>query len=116
MRLCTIADLLFGLNLLDSGILSSAAVTSMLKDLEPNQSSCYSISIFIFTIASVVIQLPCTIAERFAGPRIWFATITFIFGLLTLCTAFIHSWRQMMALRVLLDVAKSGIYPLLTSH
>lgn len=114
VRLCTIAGLLCSLNLLDSGILSSAAVTRMLGDLELNQGSRYSISIFIFTIASVVFQLPCTIAVRFVGPRVRFATITFVFGLLTLCTAFIHSWRQMIALRVLLGISMSSIYPGLT--
>lgn len=114
LRLCTIAGLLCSLNLLDSGILSSAAVTTMLTDLGLDQGSRYSVSIFIFTIASVVFQLPCTIAVRFFGPRGWFASITFTFGLLTLCTAFIHTWRQMIALRVLLGIAMSGIYPGLT--
>lgn len=114
VRLCTIAGLLCSLNLLDSGILSSAAVTSMLKDLELDQGSRYSVSIFIFTIASVVFQLPCTVAVRFIGPRIWFSLITFAFGLLTLCTAWVHTWRQMIALRVLLGIAMSGIYPGLT--
>ena len=114
LRLCSIAGLLCSLNLLDSGILSSAAVTTMLSDLQLDQGNRYSVSIFIFTIASVVFQLPCTIAVRFVGPRLWFATITFIFGLLTLCTAFIHTWGQMIALRVLLGIAMSGIYPGLT--
>lgn len=114
LRLCSIAGLLCSLNLLDSGILSSAAVTSMLSDLQLDQGSRYSVSIFIFTIASVVFQLPCTVAVRFVGPRVWFASITFVFGLLTLCTAFIHTWRQMIALRVLLGIAMSGIYPGLT--
>lgn len=114
MRLCSIAGLLCSLNLLDSGILSSAAVTSMLDDLHLDQGSRYSVSIFIFTIASVVFQLPCTVAVRLAGPRVWFAAITFSFGLLTLCTAFIRTWRQMIVLRVLLGIAMSGIYPGLT--
>ncbi|KAJ5554432.1 Major facilitator superfamily domain general substrate transporter [Penicillium frequentans] len=114
VRLCSIAGLLCSLNLLDSGILSSAAVTTMLSDLQLDQGSRYSVSIFIFTIASVVFQLPCTIAVRFVGPRVWFATITFIFGLLTMCTAFIQTWREMIALRILLGIAMSGIYPGLT--
>ncbi|KAJ5092168.1 hypothetical protein NUU61_007038 [Penicillium alfredii] len=113
VRLCSIAGLLCSLNLLDSRILSSAAVTTMLQDLDLTESR-YSVSIFIFTIASVVFQLPCTVAVRFAGPRVWFAAMTFSFGLLTLCTAFIHTWRQMIALRVLLGIAMSGIYPGLT--
>jgi MFS family permease len=86
----------------------------MLSDLDLNQGNRYSVSIFIFTIANVAFQLPCTLAVRFVGPRVWFATITFLFGLLTMCTAFIHSWRQMIALRVLLGISMSGIYPGLT--
>jgi MFS family permease len=114
LRLCSIAGLLCSLNLLDSGILSSASVTTMLEDLDLNQGNRYSVSIFIFTIANVAFQLPCTLAVRFVGPRLWFASITFLFGLLTMCTAFIHNWRQMIVLRVLLGISMSGIYPGLT--
>lgn len=74
----------------------------------------YSVSIFIFTIASIAFQLPSTIAVRRFGPRIWFATITFSFGLITMCTAFVTTWRQMIILRVLLGIAMSGVYPGLT--
>ncbi|KKK16224.1 hypothetical protein ARAM_001794 [Aspergillus rambellii] len=113
LRLCTIAGVLCSLNLLDSGILSSASVTTMLSDLDL-QGTRYSLSIFIFTVTSVVFQLPCTVAVRLVGPRIWFATITFCFGVITLCTAFVQTWRQMIVMRVLLGMAMSGIYPGLT--
>ncbi|KAK5174146.1 uncharacterized protein LTR77_001226 [Saxophila tyrrhenica] len=110
LRLCTIAGILCSLNLLDSGVISSASVTSMISDLglEGNR---YSVSIFIFTIASIAFQLPSTIAVRAFGPRIWFPFITVCFGIITMCTAFIHTWKEMMALRVLLGMAMSGIYP-----
>ncbi|KAJ5952398.1 Major facilitator superfamily domain general substrate transporter [Penicillium vulpinum] len=114
LRLCSIGGLLCSLNLLDSGVLSSASVTTMLDDLDLNQGNRYSVSIFIFTIASVVFQLPCTVAVRLVGPRIWFSSITFAFGLLTLCTAFVQNWQQMIILRVLLGISMSGIYPGLT--
>lgn len=114
LRLCTIAGILCSLNLLDSGVISSASVTSMLSDLELDVGNRYSVSIFIFTIASIAFQLPSTIAVRTFGPRIWFAFITFCFGIITLCTAFVQSWRQMIALRILLGIAMSGIYPGLT--
>lgn len=113
LRLCTIAGILCSLNLLDSGIISSASVTSMLSDLGLSGTR-YSVSIFIFTISSIAFQLPATIAVRRFGPRIWFTTITFLFGLITMSTAFIHSWRAMIVLRVLLGAACSGIYPGLT--
>ena len=111
LRLCTIAGLLCSLNLLDSGIISSASVTSMLKDLGLDQGNRYSVSILIFTVASVCFQLPATLAVRIIGPRIFFAVITFAFGLITICTAFIHTWKEMIVMRVLLGVFMSGIYP-----
>ncbi|KAJ4372085.1 hypothetical protein N0V83_003858 [Neocucurbitaria cava] len=114
LRLCTIAGILCSLNLLDSGVISSASVTSMLSDLELDVSNRYSVSIFIFTIASIAFQLPSTIAVRTFGPRIWFSFITFCFGIITLCTAFVQTWRQMIALRILLGIAMSGVYPGLT--
>ena len=111
LRLCTIAGVLASLNLLDSGIISSASVTSMLSDLELDIDNRYSVAIFIFTIASVSFQLPSTIAVRLVGPRIYFAVASFLFGLLTLCTAFVKTWGQMIAMRVLLGITMSGIYP-----
>ncbi|KAL3475366.1 major facilitator superfamily domain-containing protein [Aspergillus californicus] len=110
LRLCTIAGILCSLNLLDSGILASASVTTMLDDLDL-QGTRYSVSIFIFTVSSIVFQLPCTVAVRYIGPRVWFAAITFCFGLITLCTAFVQTWRQMIGVRILLGIAMSGIYP-----
>lgn len=83
LRLCTIAAILCSLDLLDSGVISSASVTSMIEDLDLRGNR-YSIAIFIFTIASVTFQLPSTIAVRLFGPRIWFAGITVAFGVITL--------------------------------
>ncbi|KAI1941776.1 hypothetical protein LOZ66_001257 [Ophidiomyces ophidiicola] len=113
LRLCSIAGLLCSLNLIDSGIISSAAVTSMIEDLSL-QGNRFSIAIFIFTVASIIFQLPSTLSIRFVGPRIWFSVTTVCFGLITLCSAFVHSWKQMIVLRVLLGISMSGIYPGLT--
>ncbi|KAL8964106.1 MAG: hypothetical protein Q9183_004697 [Haloplaca sp. 2 TL-2023] len=83
----------------------------MLSDLGLDQGNRYSVAILIFTVTSVCFQLPATIAVRLIGPRIFFAFITFCFGLVTLCTAFIHTWKEMILMRVLLGVFMSGIYP-----
>ncbi|KAI0907059.1 retrograde regulation protein 2 [Ustulina deusta] len=113
LRLCTIAGLLCSLNLLDSGVISSAAVTSLPTDLGLTGNR-FSIAIFIFTISSIAFQLPSTLAVRTFGPRLWFSFITFSFGVITLSTAFVRTWQQMIALRVLLGASTSGIYPGLT--
>jgi MFS family permease len=114
LRLITIAGLLCSLDLLDSGVISSASVTSMLSDLQLSQGNRYSVSIFIFTLSSIAFQLPSTIAVRVFGPRKWFAFITVCFGIITAATAAVTTWRQMIGLRVLLGIAMSGVYPGLT--
>jgi len=76
----------------------------MLEDLGL-QGNRYSVSILILTVASVCFQLPATLAVRI------FAAVTSGFGMVTICTAFIHDWKQMMAMRVLLGIFMSGIYP-----
>lgn len=113
LRLCSIAGVLCSLNLLDSGILSSASVTSMLSDLSLTGNR-YSVSIFIFTVASITFQLPSVILLRFVGPRLFFCTVTTLFGVVTFCTAWITTWQQMIAMRVLLGICMSGVFPGLT--
>lgn len=113
LRLCTIAGILCSLNLLDSGIISSASVTSMFSDLDLYGTR-YSVSIFIFTVASICFSLPATTLMRLIGPRIFFSCATVLFGVITIGTAFITTWRQMIAMRVLLGISMSGIYPGLT--
>lgn len=110
LRLCTIAGILCSLNLLDSGIISSASVTSMLTDLDLSGDR-YSVAIFVFTLASICFQLPATILMRFVGPPIFFSCVTVLFGLITLCTAYVKTWQQMIGVRILLGIAMSGIYP-----
>ena len=113
LRLCTIAGLLCSLNLLDGGIISIAAVTSMPEDLGLTGDR-FSVAIFIFAVSSIIFQLPSTILVRIIGPRIFFASVVFGFGLITACTAAITNWRQMIVLRVLLGATMSGVFPGLT--
>jgi len=113
-RLCTIAGVLCSLNLLDSGIISSASVTSIFGDLGLGVGNRYSVSILVYTVASVTFQLPATILVRIVGPRLMFSFITVGFGVITMCTAFITTWKQMIGLRVLLGVLQSSIFPGLT--
>lgn len=110
VRLCSICGILMSLNLVDSGILSSASVTSLFDDLHLYGSR-YSVSIFIFSIALVVCQLPGALAVRWLGPRVLLSATTVCFGLVTLCTAFIQTWQQMIAMRVLLGIAVAPVLP-----
>jgi MFS family permease len=53
------------------------------------------------------------LCKRF-GPKIWLALITFLFGLTTLCIAFVSNHTGLVAARVMLGVAEAGIMPGIT--
>lgn len=110
LRLCTIAGLLCALDLIDSGIMSSASATSMPTDLGLVGDR-YSTAIWIVTVAQVIFKLPATIVMRFVGPPAFFTCTTILFGLITLCMGYVADWKQMIALRFLMGLAMSGIYP-----
>lgn len=68
MRRCTISGLLCSLSLPDSGIISSAFVSSMLGDLGRDQDLRYPVFILIFIVASVRFQLSATTAVQLLEP------------------------------------------------
>lgn len=110
LRLCTIAGLLCALDLVDSGIMSSASATSMPADLGLTGDR-YATAIWIVVLAQVVFKLPATIVMRLVGPPAFFTCTTILFGLVTLCMGYVADWRQMIALRFLMGLAMSGVYP-----
>jgi hypothetical protein len=50
-----------------------------------------SVSILVFTVASVTFQFPATILVRKLGPRIMFSSITIAFGVVTMVSDSDHS-------------------------
>lgn len=110
LRLCTIAGLLCAMDLIDSGIMGSASATSMPTDIGLVGDR-YSTAVWIVTLARVAFTLPATIAMRFAGPPVFFTATTVLFGLITLCMAYVTDWKQMIGLRFLMGLAMAGIYP-----
>ncbi|KAK1813613.1 hypothetical protein LTR12_012041 [Friedmanniomyces endolithicus] len=88
LRLCTIAGILCSLNLLDSGVISSASVTSMLSDLDLTGNR----------FSDVRPETVVSIHHRVLRPH-----------------HTVHSLHTdlegMIALRILLGMAMSGVYP-----
>ena len=54
------------------------------EDLDLGVGNRYSVSILVYTVASVTFQLPATIAVRVVGPRLMFSFITVSFGIITM--------------------------------
>ena len=57
---------------------------------------------------------PANVLCKQLGPKIWLATITFAFGIITMCISFTRSKGGLVAARVFLGMAEAGIMPGIT--
>lgn len=55
--------------------------------------------------------VPSNILLKYIGPRYYIPGLVFGFGLVSMCTAFAHTFGQLMALRSLLGIFEGGAMP-----
>ncbi|KAJ5190456.1 phthalate transporter [Penicillium cinerascens] len=110
-RLITGLGLLFGVSLVDRTNLGNASIAGMQKDLHLEIGSRYSLVVLIFFIPYVIFQLPGSIIVRRLGPKAFLGGITFLWGVVMMCFGFIHNWKVMLGLRVILGTFEAGLFP-----
>lgn len=87
-----------------------------------------SLVVLIFFVPYVLFQLPSSIIVRKLGPKAFLGGITFLWGIVMMvslmissstriqlipwqCFGFIHDWRVMLGLRVILGTFEAGLFP-----
>ncbi|KAJ5826182.1 phthalate transporter [Penicillium riverlandense] len=110
-RLITGLGLLLGVSLMDRTNLGNASIAGMQEDLGLTVGSRYSLIVLIFFVPYVLFQLPSSIIVRKVGPRQFLAGITFLWGVVMMCFGFVHDWKVMMGLRVVLGTFEAGLFP-----
>jgi MFS family permease len=97
---------------IDRANIGNARLAGLEKDLGMNPKSYqYNILLSSFYISYVVFEIPSTMLTKIIGPGKWIPFITFCFGLLSMCTAFVRSYGAAIAVRFLLGVAEAGMLP-----
>src|ERR1700748_355472 len=71
------------------------------------QGNQYNVALTTFYVAYILIEVPSNLALKKLG-SIWLATLVIFFGVISLGTAFIHTYGQLIATRVLLGIAEGG--------
>ncbi|KAJ5984608.1 hypothetical protein N7481_006707 [Penicillium waksmanii] len=111
--------LMMAASFLDRANVGNAAISGMTKDLDLSKGERYSLILLVFFITYVIFQMPATIVVRKFGPRIFLPTITLLWGVVMMvfrhlsnyCFGFVHDWRAMVALRLLLGAFEAGLFP-----
>ncbi|KAI5476832.1 hypothetical protein MNV49_007128 [Pseudohyphozyma bogoriensis] len=110
-RLLIILGAIYAVSLIDRTNISVARVAGMARDLRLTVGERYSIISLVFFAPYVVFELPSNIVLRKVGCRNWLSLITLLWGSIMLGMAFVETWEQLMACRILLGLLESGFFP-----
>lgn len=69
----------------------------------------YNISLSIFYICYALIEIPSNLVLRKVGASLWIPIIIVSFGLVSMCTAFVKNFGELMVVRVLLGITEGGL-------
>ncbi|WOO85294.1 putative transporter [Vanrija pseudolonga] len=71
----------------------------------------YNLLLTVFYVSYIVFEIPSNILCKYLGPARWLPFISFGFGLMSLCTAFVTNFSNAAAVRFLLGVFEAGLLP-----
>jgi len=110
LLLVPVIFLLYLLCFIDRTNIGNARIAGLEKDLGLKGFE-YNIALTVFYIAYIISEIPSQIAMKLIGARIWIAFLVFGFGLITMCTAFIHNFGALLAVRIFLGFFEGGVMP-----
>jgi MFS family permease len=61
--------------------------------------------------SDIAIEIPSNIVLKVVGGKIWIPVLVFGFGIVSLCTAFVHSYSGLLAVRFILGICEGGVLP-----
>lgn len=71
----------------------------------------YNALLSIFYISYILFEIPSNVMCKWIGPGWFIPAISLGFGIVSLCTAFVHNFNQAAGVRFLLGVFEAGMMP-----
>lgn len=86
------------------------AKLQMLGDLKFSESI-YGFGAGVFFLGYFLFEVPSNLILHKVGARVWICRVLVTWGIISACTALVHTPGQFYAMRFLLGVAESGFFP-----
>ncbi|KAJ9616209.1 hypothetical protein H2204_014004 [Knufia peltigerae] len=102
--------LLFAFSLIDRNIIATARVAGMGKDLELTGNK-YSVALLALFPLYILIELPTNFILRKISVKGFFFGMVFCWGTVAMCHAFVKTFSQLVAVRVLLGLFEGSFQP-----
>ncbi|BGP40847.1 hypothetical protein JCM10449v2_004812 [Rhodotorula kratochvilovae] len=110
MRVLPIIALLYLFCFIDRANIGNARLAGLEKDLGLKGYD-YNILLTALCVAYVAFEFPAQMMNKWIGPGKMIPILSFMFGLCSLCMAFVNSFGAAVAVRFLLGVAEGGVFP-----
>ncbi|KAF8954838.1 MFS general substrate transporter [Flammula alnicola] len=98
--------LVYCLNFIDRTAIGNAKIAGLEKDLGMVGFD-FNIALTIFYVCYTVADIPSNLIMKRVG-SIWIAILVILFGVVTLGTAFVRSYNELIVTRVLLGISEGG--------
>ena len=102
--------LLYLLSFLDRSNVGNARVEGLVKDLNMTGNE-YLTGLTLYFVGYVLFEVPCNIVLRVWSPRMWFPTLTLVWGIVSTLMGVTQSKAGFWTVRFFLGVAESGLFP-----
>ncbi|KAK3937842.1 major facilitator superfamily domain-containing protein [Diplogelasinospora grovesii] len=109
-RAVPLVTLLYMLCFLDRANIGNARIQGMAKDLDLHGLR-FNWALSIFYIVYLLVEVPSNILLKRIGARFYLPFLVCGFGLVSLCTAFVHSYEGLLGARAVLGVFEGGAMP-----
>lgn len=115
LRLAPLFAVLYFVAYLDRSNIGNAAVAGLTEDLNLTGSQ-FSTVVSVFFATYVAFELPVVLALKKLRPNRAIAFMCFAWSAVTIGTAFVNNFRELVAVRLLLGLSEAGFFPCLSLY
>ncbi|ORY00896.1 major facilitator superfamily domain-containing protein, partial [Clohesyomyces aquaticus] len=102
---------LYLLCFLDRANVGNARIQGMGKDLDLLRGVRFNWVTSIFYIVYMFVEVPSNIILKIVGPRYYLPLLVVGFGLVSMCSAFVRNFKELLVARAFLGIFEGGVMP-----
>ncbi|KAF4122714.1 transporter [Geosmithia morbida] len=115
LRLAPLFATLYFLAYLDRSNIGNAAVAGLVEDLGISGSQ-FSTAVSVFFATYVTFEIPAVLVMRKVKPHRLLSAMVLGWSIVTIGTAFVKNFRDLIAVRLLLGLCEAGFFPCLSLY
>ncbi|KAK7757428.1 hypothetical protein SLS62_000442 [Diatrype stigma] len=107
--------LLYTFSFLDRVNIGNARLYDMESDLGLTGNQ-YQIAVSILFVTYLLFEVPSNLILKPLTPQRYISFISFTWGIVAMCTGFVHNYGELIAVRLILGALEAGLFPGLTVY